>query len=73
VQITCIRCGEVRWPSTAIEPYTCQRCREVLAGGNAVDPLPSEAQKAARAANGRSFGAHRGVGVAISRRHKGQS
>ena len=49
-EVTCTRCGEPRWPTRPTDPYTCQRCREVLAGGNAVDPLPTEAQRAARAA-----------------------
>jgi hypothetical protein len=48
--IPCARCGEDRWPSTRLEPYTCQRCRETLAGDQAVDPLgkiPTPAQKEA--------------------------
>jgi hypothetical protein len=51
VTVTCVRCGEDRWPCRALRgPYTCQRCREALAGGNAIDPLPSEAQRVARSA-----------------------
>jgi len=48
-EVTCIRCGERRWPTRPTEPYTCQRCREALAGGRAIDPLPTDAQRAARA------------------------
>jgi hypothetical protein len=80
MQINCFRCGQERWPTTAIQPYTCQRCREVLAGGNAIDPArnlsPTPAQEAARkkaaarlAAQRHDALAHGGVGVA--REHGG--
>jgi hypothetical protein len=50
-RVTCVRCGEDRWPCRApCGPYSCQRCREALVGGNATDPLPSEAQRVARSA-----------------------
>jgi hypothetical protein len=45
--IACTRCGEDRWPSTRVTPYTCQRCQEALAGrSSVVDPVPSAARQA---------------------------
>jgi hypothetical protein len=45
--IACTRCGEDRWPSTRVVPYTCQRCQQALAGqSSVVDPVPSAARQA---------------------------
>ncbi len=48
--VVCTRCGQQRWPAVVSEPFVCYRCRKVLDGyRNVDDPLPSDAQRAARA------------------------